>query len=118
MPREITISRHLGEVYDESNIEAAVKQVDERYIPHSAGKYLYKLLLQRHVEDKFCDDSVELLYATLGAWGMNSRAAQLEDSNTFSRTVQGQKDNILALAAYDITQFAECKTMLRTVFMA
>lgn len=65
---------------------------------HGAGWYLYRMLLGRRKQSKdvikFLDsDNLELLYATLDAWGMNSRGAQLEDFSTF-------KKNILACKKY------------------
>ncbi|MGN0729660.1 hypothetical protein [Treponema sp.] len=111
------IRRNLIDVYDESNIPPTLKKVEEKYRPHSAGKYLYKCILNYERKNKFSEDFMELLYATLDAWGMNSRGAGLKEFKEFCTLVQNQKENLLKLESYDIRNFNECKSSLETVFV-
>lgn len=112
----MSLKKYLGDVYNKTNIASALKKVDENYSPHSADKYLYNLVLTYNLKDKFSPEFMELLYATLDAWGMNSRGAGLKDFDEFCKLVQNQRESILKLADYDIKRFCECKEPLEAVF--
>ena len=78
----MNIKAHLAEL--SSEIEVNLEIVSREYRKNDPGRYLYRLFFQRHYNtDVFAEESLELIYVTLVAWGMRSRAASLSEFEKF-----------------------------------
>lgn len=73
---------NLKEFFKDSNeINNCLKKVEDEYRPNSAANYLYNLILKEHIDNKYiniknrCYEEyfIDLIWATLDAWNMNSR---------------------------------------------
>lgn len=88
--------------------------------------YFYQKTISRvrdeDLETLLGDDSfIELLYATLTAWDMDSRSASLEDFEEFWEEITVNKNKILTLSDFKLIEmneksFRNCKTTLKTVY--
>lgn len=66
--------------------------------PYSPESYLYRQLVGYSRSDRFLtDDHIEMIYVTLGAWGMSSRAAKLAPYEKFLGSVRKHVDVIKSL---------------------
>jgi hypothetical protein len=81
------------EIFENANVlEKALETTATLYHPHDHSWYLYHKVY-KYADDKFSHDFIELAYATLSAWSMNSRAAKLSDFDIFEKSIL-QKDNL------------------------
>lgn len=79
-------------------LETSLNVTALNYQPYDPGLFLYKMILQRPIEQKFTDDFIELVYTTLVAWNMNARGAKLSDYSLFRDSILKNKDLIIKLA--------------------
>ena len=79
-------------------LETSLNVTALNYRPYDPGLFLYKMILQRPIEQKFTDDFIELVYTTLVAWNMNARGAKLSDYSLFRDSILKNKDLIIKLA--------------------
>ena len=80
----------------ESNLEKALVYNKENYRTHDPGIILYRFV-QKYNGDKYSHEFIELIYATLIAWNMNSRRAKLNDFDAFEKTILDNKYLLIKL---------------------
>lgn len=86
-------------VEDRNRLELALEKTREQYRQYNPGWYLYRrVIAYTDIVDRFSDDFIELVYATLGAWNMNSRGARLAEFDVFKRSLLTQRNRIIELA--------------------
>jgi len=96
------VSRSLNEfVEDQGHLRVALDKAKEQYRPYDQGWYLYhQVVAHENVAEKFSHDFIALVYATLGAWNMNSRGAKLAEFNEFKQSLMTQSTRMMDLANY------------------
>jgi hypothetical protein len=106
------------EVISEDKFEDYLKEVKENYRPYDPANYLYKLLLNKNIDEKLTIKGIELLYTTLIAWNMNSRAAKLSEFEIFSDSVLKNKDKIKSLSKkrLELSDFNKYSSELEKLF--
>ncbi len=109
----LNIKAHLAEL--SSEIEANLEIVSRKYRKNDPGRYLYRLFFQGHYNnDVFAEESLELIYVTLVAWGMRSRGASLSEFEKFKESVLENESSIKSLKGLRIESISEgdCKDLL------
>ena len=86
---------NLSVFNDESVLHKCINETTLNYRAYDPGIYLYKLIFNFTYEDKFSNEFIELVYATLCAWNMNSRAAELTEFNDFKKSIIENKSKII-----------------------
>ncbi len=120
--KEIKILKDLFK--DSNEIDIYLKKVEEEYRPYSAANYLYNLILKEYEDNKvinvkknsYEDNFIELLWATLDAWNMNSRGAQLVDINDFKTNLNNCANDIESLKKYSIEDLSEKNDKAEKIF--
>jgi hypothetical protein len=77
----------------ENYLKKVLRATEKKYRPYDAGWYLYRQILQSD-KDKYGHEFIELVYATLSAWNMNSRGARLNDFDLFEKTIKENKRSL------------------------
>lgn len=120
--KEIKILKDLFK--DSNEIDIYLKKVEDEYRPYSAANYLYNLILKEYEDNKvinvkknsYEDNFIELLWATLDAWNMNSRGAQLVDINDFKTNLNNCANDIESLKKYSIEDLSEKNDKAEKIF--
>lgn len=116
---------NLKEFFKDSNeINNCLKKVEDEYRPNSAANYLYNLILKEHIDNKYiniknrCYEEyfIELIWATLDAWNMNSRSAKLADINDFKTNLINNTEAIESLKKYSIEDLSEKNDKSKGIF--
>lgn len=111
MNRDKQLNRFIEkiDILSDKNISATLNKTVKDYRPYDPGWYLYRKLnrLQREGIDIFSDEYIELIYVTLSAWNMNSRAAKLNEFNKFKEIIRNNKELIKSLSKYKIEKIDE-----------
>lgn len=105
-------------------VEDCLKKVETEYRPNSAANYLYNLILKEYIDNKYINKEngcyeeyfIELLWATLDAWNMNSRGAQLVDINDFKTNLNKCAIDIESLKKYSIEDLSEKNDKAEKIF--
>ena len=105
-------------------VEDCLKKVETEYRPYSAANYLYNLILKEYIDNKYINKEngcyeeyfIELLWATLDAWNMNSRGAQLVDINDFKTNLNKYAIDIESLKKYSIEDLSEKNDKAEKIF--
>ena len=94
------------------NIEKYVSEANNSGRPDSPARHFHIATISRMrtigLENIF-DDTLyfEYLYATLTAWGMDSRGAKLKGFEKFFRNIRSARDQIMKLKIYSLASLAE-----------
>lgn len=72
-------------------IKSCLDKTTNDYRSLDPGRYLYGLVMNNHVKDRFSTDYIELVYTTLKSWNMDSRGARLSDFSTFTKIIRKYK---------------------------
>lgn len=99
---------------DESFFKECVEFAIENYRTDEKSMTLYKQVLSFSFQEKFSDSFISLVYETLKAWNMNSRAAKLAESSDFSQSMTAAKDKFESLQKYTIKDFANNPDIFNT----
>ena len=109
---------------DSNEINNCLKKVEDEYRPYSAANYLYNLILKEHIDNKYvniknrCYEEyfIDLIWATLDAWNMNSRSAKLADINVFKTNLIDNTEAIESLKKYSIEDLSEKNDKAEKIF--
>ncbi len=74
-------------------IKSSLKKYEKSYRLYDPAMYLYKLILD-YKGNRFSDEFIELVYTTLKAWNMDSRAAKLSRFGTFKNSILQNKGDV------------------------
>jgi hypothetical protein len=74
----------------ENNLKKVIDYNEKNYRTYDPGRILYRFVL-KYKGDKYSDEFIELIYATLIAWNMNSRRAKLNNFNAFKKSIIDNK---------------------------
>lgn len=96
---------------DESILTGCIKETTLNYRAYDPGIYLYKLIFNYTYEEKFSDEFIELVYATLCAWNMNSRAAELTEFEDFKKSILENKELFDYFKEYNLSNFTEISNL-------
>ncbi len=103
-------------------INKRLQKVEEQYRPYSAANYLYNLILKEHIDNKYIKNDcyeeyfIELIWATLDAWNMNSRRARLACINDFKKSLSEHTQDIESLKEYSIEDLSEKNYKSKKIF--
>lgn len=89
-------------------IKSSLKKYEKSYRLYDPAMYLYKLILD-YKGNRFSDEFIELVYTTLKAWNMDSRAAKLSSFGTFKNSILKNKKTIKQLLSYKLGKLNESK---------
>jgi len=101
-----------------------IQKIDQKY-GNGPDLYFYKKLIHsrgdsRNIESFLSDDrNLEILYATLVAWGMNSRRAKMKYFDQFKESILSCKKEIKSLESFwanGNVDKAEMKSCLRETY--
>ena len=76
---------------EKETIKSCLDKTTSDYRSLDPGRYLYGLVMDNHVKDRFSTDYIELVYTTLKSWNMDSRGARLSDFSTFTKIIRKYK---------------------------
>lgn len=115
---------NLKEFFKDSNeINNCLKKVEDEYRPNSAANYLYNLILKEHIDNKCINIKnrcfIDLIWATLDAWNMNSRSAKLADIEDFKKNLIDNTEAteaIESLKKYSIEDLSEKNDKSKGIF--
>lgn len=115
---------NLKEFFKDSNeINNCLKKVEDEYRPNSAANYLYNLILKEHIDNKCINIKnrcfIDLIWATLDAWNMNSRSAKLADIEDFKKKLIDNTEvteAIESLKKYSIEDLSEKNDKSKGIF--
>jgi hypothetical protein len=115
---------NLKEFFMDSNeINNCLKKVEDEYRPNSAANYLYNLILKEHIDNKCINIKnrcfIDLIWATLDAWNMNSRSAKLADIEDFKKNLIDNTEAteaIESLKKYSIEDLSEKNDKSKGIF--
>ena len=115
---------NLKEFFKDSNeINNCLKKVEDEYRPNSAANYLYNLILKEHIDNKCINIKnrcfIDMLWATLDAWNMNSRSAKLADIEDFKKKLIDNTEvteAIESLKKYSIEDLSEKNDKSKGIF--
>jgi hypothetical protein len=82
----------------ETKIKAYLDKVAAEYRFGDASWYLYRLMLSR-AEERLSEDYIEMMYAVLKSWGMNSRGARLAPYSDMKASILSSRSTIRKLSA-------------------
>lgn len=116
---------NLKEFFKDSNeINNCLKKVEDEYRPNSAANYLYNLILKEHIDNKCINIKnrcfIDLIWATLDAWNMNSRSAKLADIEDFKKNLIDNTEAteaIESLKKYSIEDLSEKNDKSKGIFV-
>tara|TARA_Y100000310_G_C20699915_1_gene828763 strand:- start:6174 stop:6857 length:684 start_codon:yes stop_codon:yes gene_type:complete len=96
-------------ILSDRNIFSTLNKTVKDYRPYNPGWYLYRMLnrLRKKGISIFSDEYLELVYVTLSAWNMNSRAARLNEFEKFKDIIRDNKKLINSLDNYQIDKLTE-----------
>jgi len=89
-------------------IKGNLKKYEKTYRLYDPAMYLYKLILD-YKGNRFSDEFIELVYTTLKAWNMDSRAAKLSSFVKFKNSILQNKRTIKQLFPYKLGKLNENK---------
>ena len=75
----------------ENNLKKVLEYNANNYRLNDPGIILYRFIL-KYNRNKFSHEFIELVYATLIAWNMNSRRAKLNKFNAFEKSIMDNKN--------------------------
>lgn len=115
---------NLKEFFKDSNeINNCLKKVEDEYRPNSAANYLYNLILKEHIDNKCINIKnrcfIDLIWATLDAWNMNSRSAKLADIEDLKKNLIDNTEAteaIESLKKYSIEDLSEKNDKSKGIF--
>lgn len=121
---------NLKEFFKDSNeINNCLKKVEDEYRPNSAANYLYNLILKEYIDNKYIDNKyinkengcyeeyfIDLIWATLDAWNMNSRSAKLAGIEVFRDNLKDNTEAIERLKKYSIEDLSEKNDKSKGIF--
>ena len=86
---------------DRELLVASMDKTAKEYRLNDPGWYLYRMIINYN-GDKITSDFVQLVYVTLCAWNMNSRAAKLSEYDDFEKSIISYGHILKQLAEHDI----------------
>lgn len=94
------------------NLEKYVREANKQGRPDSPARHFHIATLARVRSlglASIFDDNLyfEYLYATLAAWGMDSRGAKLNGFGSFVRGIRSQREPIMNLSGYSLASLTE-----------
>lgn len=109
-PVEDKTHQRMDEVCD--NLERYVREANEQGRPDSPARHFHVATINRLRSlglAAIFDDNLyfEYLYATLAAWGMDSRGAKLKGFDSFVRGIRSNHEKIVNLSTYRLASLAE-----------
>lgn len=100
-----------------SLISSSLKKTMQEYRFKDPGWYLYNILCrEKNINNKFKEDFIELSYATLCAWNMNSRGAKLAEWEIFKESIIKSENLITSISKHNLITINEnaLKEILKT----
>ncbi|MDY0083330.1 MAG: hypothetical protein RBR74_09130 [Ignavibacteriaceae bacterium] len=110
--------KNLDVFMNKKTIESALKTTKNNYRQYDPGWYLYRMVIN-YKKKKVSKEFIELVYATLSAWNMNSRGARLNNFNDFEKSIFENENILNKLIKYSIEDLKKITVveMLRELFM-
>lgn len=81
------MTHSLDIFFNENLLKECLDKAKNESCPGDPGLYLYNFIYDFSYEEKFESNFIELVYAILWAWNMNSRAAKLEELPKFKKSI-------------------------------
>jgi hypothetical protein len=110
-----TIKTNLTSKFRKRNIPGLVQFTSQKYRPLDPGQYLYKLVADHSMANKFTDKFIQLTYTTLMAWNMNQRGARLSKYNLFRNSLLKNRTIIKSLDKLKIEQVTDTAEIMEKV---
>jgi hypothetical protein len=85
-------------------LKRTLEIMEKEYCPYAPDWHLYQLILTFN-KDKYSDEFIGLVYATLWTWNMNSRRAKLNEFELFKETIMEHKNIMKKLTNKKIEGF-------------
>jgi hypothetical protein len=103
------MKKNLSEFIESpKKIKEALDFHKKNYRKLDPGWYLYRELMRKQkLDQRIAKDRAELMYVTLCAWNMNSRAARLSELNMFFDSLRKFGSTIKRLKQFDITTISK-----------
>ena len=107
----------LTDLYKNKKIDISecLSKVKFEYRHLSPAIYLYNKIISYN-GNKFSKDFIELLYVTLDAWNMNSRAANLSEFDDFKKSILDNKNLFKKLENLNIRNIEEAFDTLKDLY--
>ena len=107
----------LTDLYKNKKIDISecLSKVKFEYRHLSPAIYLYNKIISYN-GNKFSKDFIELLYVTLDAWNMNSRAAKLSEFDDFKKSILDNKNLFKKLENLNIRNIEEAFDTLKDLY--